>query len=167
MAILIRKAVEQDADVLGALNADVQAIHAAAMPWLFKPPGPDTLPPAAVKDLLAEPENLIFIAEVDGTAAGYAYAQIEERPETPFIHAHDMLYLHHISVRPAYRRHGVGSGLIGAVRAAAADAGITLVALDVWTFNEEARAFFRRCGFAPYNERLWSAERRIGWHEER
>jgi ribosomal protein S18 acetylase RimI-like enzyme len=156
MAILIRKAVVQDADVLGALNADVQAIHAAAMPWLFKPPGPDTFPPDAVKDLLAQPENLIFIAEVDGTAAGYAYAQIEERPETPFIRAHDIIYLHHISVRPAYRRHGVGSALIGAVRAAATDAGIALVALDVWTFNEDARTFFHRCGFALYNEQLWS-----------
>ncbi len=158
MAILIRKAIEQDAGVLGALNADVQALHAAAMPWLFKPPGPDTFPPAAVKELMAEPENLIFIAEVDGTAAGYAHAQIEERPETPFIHAHDMLYLHHISVSPPYRRRGVGRALIEAVRAAATDAGIALVALDVWTFNEEARAFFRGCGFAPYNERLWSAE---------
>jgi ribosomal protein S18 acetylase RimI-like enzyme len=156
MAILIRKAVEQDADVLGALNADVQAVHAAAMPWLFKPPGPDTFPPAAVKDLLAQPENLIFLAEVDGTAAGYAYAEVVERPETPFIHAQDTLHLHHISVRPAWRRHGVGSALIAAVRAAATDAGITHVALDVWTFNEEARAFFRRCGFASYNERLWS-----------
>lgn len=156
MAILIRKAIEQDADVLGALNADVQAIHAAAMPWLFKAPGPDTFPPAAVKDLLVQPENLIFIAEVDGTAAGYAYAQIVERPETPFTFPHDMVYLHHISVRPAFRRHGVGTALIGAVRAAATDAGITVVALDVWTFNEEARVFFRRRGFAPYNERLWS-----------
>jgi hypothetical protein len=52
MAILVRKAVEEDADKLAALNADVQAIHAAALPWLFKPPGPDTLPPAAVAALL-------------------------------------------------------------------------------------------------------------------
>jgi hypothetical protein len=26
--------------------------------------------------------------------------------------------------------------------------------LDVWTFNEDARAFFRSNGFNPYNERL-------------
>lgn len=156
MAILIRKAVEQDAAALGALNADVQVIHATAMPWLFKAPGPQTFPPAAVKDVLAQPDNLVFIAEVDGTAAGYAYAQVVERPETPFMYAHDMIYLHHISVKPACRRHGVGSALIAAVRAAAAEIGIALIALDVWTFNEEARAFFRRHGFAAYNERLWS-----------
>jgi diamine N-acetyltransferase len=155
MAILIRKAVEQDAAVLASLNADVQGLHAAVMPWFFKPPGPDTLPPEAVAAMLAPPENLVFIAEVDGVSAGYAYAEIVRRPETPFHYAYDMVYLHHISVRPAHRRHGVGSALIDAVRAAATDAGIGQVALDVWTFNEAARAFFRRHGFAAHNERMW------------
>jgi ribosomal protein S18 acetylase RimI-like enzyme len=156
MAIVIRKAVEQDAATLGALNADVQAIHAAALPWLFKPSGPDTFAPCEVKPLLAQPENLFFIAEVDGVAAGYAYAEIQERPETPFAQAHDMVYLHHISVKPGHRRNGVGSALMGAVRDAATKAGIAPIVLDVWNFNEEARAFFRRRGFAAYSEKLWS-----------
>ncbi len=156
MAIIIRTAVEQDAATLGALNADVQALHAAALPWLFKPPGPDRFSPAAVRDLLSEPGNLFFIAETGGAAAGYAYAQIMKMQETPFIYAHDRIHLHHISVRPEHRRHGVGSALIAAMRAAAAETGVKLIALDVWTFNDEARAFFRRHGFAAYNERLWS-----------
>jgi ribosomal protein S18 acetylase RimI-like enzyme len=156
MAILIRKATERDVDVLRSLNADVQALHAAALPWFFKPPGPDTLESWEVKPLLTEPENLVFIAEADGVEAGYAYAEIQQRPETPFTHAYDMIYLHHLSVRPAHRRQGVGSALIGAVRAAAAEAGVTLVALDVWTFNDAARAFFRRHGFAACHERMWS-----------
>jgi len=156
MAILIRNATEQDADTLASLNADVQAVHACALPWHFKPPGPETFPRAAVADVLAQPDNVVFIAEIDGDTAGYAYAQFVRRDETSFHYAHDMVYLHHISVRPAHRRHGVGGALIGAVRAAATGADIALVALDVWTFNEEARAFFRRHGFAPYVERLWN-----------
>jgi diamine N-acetyltransferase len=156
MAIQIRRATEQDADVLRALNADVQALHAAALPLLFKPPGPDTLASWDVRLLLTEPENLFFIAEADGVAAGYAYAEIQERPETSFTHGYDMIYLHHLSVRPAQRRQGVGSALIGAVQAAAAEAGVTCVALDVWIFNDEARAFFRRHGFAACHERMCS-----------
>ena len=74
MAILIRSATEQDADTLTSLNADVQAVHAAALPWHFKPPGPDTFPRTAVADVLAQPDNVVFIAEIDGNAAGYAYA---------------------------------------------------------------------------------------------
>jgi diamine N-acetyltransferase len=156
MAIVVRKASQQDRDLLASLNADVQAVHAAAMPRRFKPPGPDTFPPGAVAALLARPENLIFIAEIDSIAAGYAYAEIVRRPETAIHYADDMVYLHHLSVRPAHRRHGVGSALIDAVRAAATGSGIALIALDVWTFNNEARAFFRRHGFAAYNERLWN-----------
>jgi hypothetical protein len=36
--------------------------------------------------------------------------------------------------------------------------GITLVTADVWSFNDGARAFFRRQGFAQYIERLWSRQ---------
>jgi ribosomal protein S18 acetylase RimI-like enzyme len=156
MAIVIRKAREPDTDALSSLNADVQAIHAAALPGRFKPPGPDTFAPNAVAVLLGQPENLLLIAEVDGIAAGYAYAEIVHRPETPFYYSFDMIHLHHIGVRPAHRRQGVGRALLDALRAAANDAGIELVTLDVWTFNEGARTFFRRHGFAPYSERLWN-----------
>jgi len=36
--------------------------------------------------------------------------------------------------------------------------GITLVTADVWSFNDGARAFFRRQGFDQYIERLWSRQ---------
>jgi len=156
MSVVIRKARIGDADALSSLNADVQAVHATALPWLFKPPGEDTFARAGLGELLERPENLVFIAESDGAAAGYAYAEIVRRPQTPFQHAHDMVYLHQISVRSAFRRHGVGTALIGAVRAAANEDGIALVALDVWTFNDAARAFFRRHGFGPCSERMWT-----------
>ena len=37
--IAIRAATDADAPALVSLNADVQAIHAEALPWRFKPPG--------------------------------------------------------------------------------------------------------------------------------
>lgn len=156
MATVIRRASKHDAATLSALNADVQGVHAAAMPWLFKPPGPDTFPLAAAADILTGPENFVFIAEVDGMPAGYAYAEIIHRPETSFHYAHDLLYLHHITVRPDHRRRGLGGALIDAVQEAAERRCNGFVALDVWTFNEGARAFFRRSGFAPFSERLWN-----------
>src|ERR1700735_4640695 len=98
MATVIRQAGERDVDALASLNADVQEVHAAALPWLFKPPGPDTFTPVDVATLLEQSDNLFFIAEVDDVAAGYAYAQIVHRPETSFHYAHDLVHLHHISV---------------------------------------------------------------------
>lgn len=155
MTIAVRRATTADAELISSLNADVQALHAAAMPWRFKPPGPDTFPPAAAEALLARPGHVVFIAELAGKPAGYAYAETIHRAETPFHYAHAMVYLHHISVRPEFRRQGVGNALLEAVRSVGKDQGITLMTAEVWMFNENARAFFRRNGFSPYTERLW------------
>jgi diamine N-acetyltransferase len=155
MSILVRRATTPDAELVSSLNADVQALHAAALPWRFKPPGPGTFAPKDAEALLAKPDHLTFIAEVAGEPAGYASAEIVRRAETPFHYPHARVHLHHISVRPDHRRQGVGKALLTAVRAAAKEQGITLLSADVYTFNENARAFFRRHGLTPYMERLW------------
>jgi diamine N-acetyltransferase len=156
MKLTIRTATVADAALLSALNADVQAMHAQAMPWWFKPPGPETFPAAAAAALLARSENLVLIAEVASEPVGYVYAEVVQRPEDSFRYAYRMLYLHHLSVRPAWQRRGIGEALLEPVRKAATERGIALVGLDVWSFNEEARAFFRRQGFVTFNERMWS-----------
>jgi GNAT superfamily N-acetyltransferase len=77
------------------------------------------------------------------------------RPETSLTLAYEMVHIHHISVGSEYRRQGVGRALLGAARACGLELGIELLTLDVWSFNEDARAFFQRNGFNPYIERLW------------
>jgi len=121
----------RDADTLSLLNADVQALHAAALPWWFKPPGPESFPPGEAAAMVTKPENLIFLAEAGAEPAGYAYAEVVRQLETPFRYAYEMVYLHHISLRSAYRRQGVGSALIEVVRSAAKDSDITLLGADV------------------------------------
>jgi len=153
---VIRRARPADAEAVSALNAQVQALHAEALPWRFKPPGSATFPPVEAAALIAKPENIIFVAEIDAAAVGYIYAEIMRRDETPFTFAHVMMHIHHIGVHPDFREQDVGEALLDAIRAAAAQHKIELVTLDVWSFNTNARAFFRRNGFTIYNERLWN-----------
>lgn len=153
----VRRACADDAELLVTLNGHVQAVHAALLPALFKPAGHSTLTPSDVHALLAMPETLALVASIDDQPAGYAYAEVRRRPENRYVYANDEVYLHHISVAPQARRQGVGTALLDAIRQAAAEHGIIRVALDVWTINDTARAFFRSHGFEPYNERLaWS-----------
>jgi ribosomal protein S18 acetylase RimI-like enzyme len=154
----VRRATLADAEAVATLNADVQALHAEALPWRFKPPGPATFPPEAAAALIARPENIIFVADIQMVAAtvGYIYAEVMRRPETPFTYAYETVYIHHISVRPEFREQDLGEALLNAVRAAAAERKIELITLDVWSFNASARAFFRRNGFTIFNERLWN-----------
>lgn len=155
MTVTIRPAVAADAAWVSYLNADVQALHAAALPFRFKPPGPDSFSPAEAEAVIAGPNNLVFLAEADAVPVGYAYAEIIRQVETRHRHPVETVYLHHISVRPQARRYGIGTALVRAIRAAGKERGIPLMTLDVWTFNAAARAFFAREGFVPYTERLW------------
>lgn len=151
----VRRATVADAATISALNAHVQAVHAAALPWLFKPPSAETFPPPAAAALLARDDVLVYLAYLGDEPVGYAYAQIRRYPETSLQYAFEDIYLHHLSVQPRHRGRGIGGALLGAVRQAANDLNIGHVALDVWSFNERAHAFFRRHGFQAYNERLW------------
>jgi ribosomal protein S18 acetylase RimI-like enzyme len=152
----IRRATAADAAAVSALNADVQALHAEALPWRFKPPGAATFPPEEAAALIAKPENIFLIADVASAPVGYVYAEVIRRAETPFQYALELVYIHHIGVRSQFRERDVGETLLDAVRAAAAQLKIELITLDVWSFNTNARAFFRRNGFTIYNERLWN-----------
>jgi ribosomal protein S18 acetylase RimI-like enzyme len=155
MAIYVRRGLIDDAALLSALNAEVQAVHAVGFPERFKAPGPCIFPPIEVSALIARPDNLFFLAFTDQKPAGYAYAEIVRRPETSLTHAYETVHVHHLLVKGECRRQGIGTSLLAAARDAGLERGIALLTLDVWSFNEDARSFFRRNGFAPYVERLW------------
>jgi len=151
----IRLATPQDAEIISALNAEVQKVHADVLPHLFKPPSQETFPASLVRQVLADPTTYIFIAYSNGTPVGYIYTQIIRRAETSLRYTWDRLYIHHISVNQAYQRHGVGQALLQTVVRLAKEHGISTIALDVWSLNTQARAFFAAQGFTVYNENMW------------
>ena len=95
----VRRATAADAATISALNADVQAVHAAALPWLFKTPSAETFPPATAAAMLARDDVLVYLAYLG---------------DAP-------------SVLPSLRGRGIGGALFGAVRQAADDRDIRQV----------------------------------------
>jgi diamine N-acetyltransferase len=160
----IRRATEADAETISRLNADIQELHARALPKHFKPSAPDSFPPEKVRTLLGYPQVRMWIAWLepkprespasDAEPAGYAYAEILRYGETPLHHAQEYVYLHHLSVTPAHQRKGYGTALINTVIALAREEKIPELQLDVWAFNSTAQAFFARHGFAPFTVRM-------------
>jgi len=151
----VRLATPHDAELISALNAEVQTVHAEALPHLFKPASPETFPASFVRQLLTDSDTCIFIGSLHGAPVGYLYAQIIKRPETALRHAWERLHIHHISVHRTQQRRGWGHALIQAVVQFAKAQGITTMTLDVWSFNTQARSFFATQGFTVYNENMW------------
>ena len=85
----IRLATLNDAESIAALNAEVQHVHADALPHLFKPPSEETFPASLVRQLLADPNTYIFIASANDAPVGYLYGQILRRAETSLHYAWD------------------------------------------------------------------------------
>ena len=152
----IREAGVRDAAVISELNTDVQRIHAAEHPWRFKEPGPDSFTETDAAEFIGRPNRFSFVAFVNNEPKGYVVAEIREMPETSRVFEHAMVYVHHLSVRPDSQGHGIGKALLDAVKQRGDATGISLLALDTWTFNEKALRFFQRYGLVPYNIRLWN-----------
>lgn len=151
----VRLATPADADAISRLHAMLQSYHAEALPAFFKQPTTDAFSASMVRDLLAEPSNVFFVAVVDEKAVGYLYADASPAQETSMTYRLERLWIHHIGVEPGFRRQGIGTALIDAAKSYARSRKIDTLALSVWAFNEAALDFFQAQGFEVYNYRMW------------
>jgi ribosomal protein S18 acetylase RimI-like enzyme len=150
----IRTATTNDALAISAIAAEVQTLHADAQPRIFKPATPSPFPPETISRLMATRDHIFWVGLVDGSVAGYAYAMVEDQPESPWKYPVSVLLLVQMGVKAEHRGRGVGSAIIAAVRSEAARRGVAEVRLTVWSFNSEAIRFYARHGFAAVQENM-------------
>ena len=153
--MMIRRATTQDLDTIVRLNHDIQTLHAAALPHIFKPPSDPRTTATVFAPLLQDPTNFFFLGYINhDIAVGYIYAQHMNRPENIFRYAINLLYIHHIGIVATYRHQHYGSQLLQEVVTLARSEGIRRIELDVWAFNGEAERFFAQHGFRLFNQKM-------------
>jgi len=150
MTITIRNAVDADLDALIRLNAQVQRLHTQVYPADFKSLTDEGEVREFLGSVMRRTDHTILLAQVGGAVVGYAWFEIQEWSQTPFMWAKKRVFLHHICVDFGHRRLGVGSALITRVEERALAAGIGEFALDMWLLNDAAQAFFNSCGLETY-----------------
>lgn len=105
---------------------------------VFKQPCDNAVTPWLAK-LLASPQAYAAIAERQGEAPGYLFAQEARREESVIQPALHHFILEHIAVAPRWQRQSIGTQLIEALFAAVAARQIPCIELDVWSFNAKAQ----------------------------
>jgi GNAT superfamily N-acetyltransferase len=151
-AIHVRLAEPRDAEGIVALMQEVQAVHVAGRPDLFKPGGTENA--SQTRERMQAPGNFMWVATLDTDVVGYAFARMSLEPENTWRFAARTLVLDQMGVREGLRGRGIGRALWDTVLDVAKTERADRVVLNVWSFNPKARAFYDRVGFKSFHERM-------------
>ena len=144
-----RFAREDDLPRVNELRRQVNDLHVAGMPEVFKPGFPPELRDY-IFAIWDDPKKEIVVAEREGVICGFAVLQHVVRPETPFKLKMDFLDIDEFGVDAACRRQGVGLEMVAFIRDYAREKGIRRLELNMWEFNQDALAFYEAAGFSTY-----------------
>ena len=147
--VAVRLAREEDLDRVNELRREVNDLHVAGVPDVFKPGFCDEL-----RDFLyviwKNPQQEIVIAELEGKVCGFAVLNHINKPENPFMFERDFLDIDEFGVDASCRRQGVASAMIRFIREFAREKGFRRIELNMWEFNRGALAFYEAAGFSTF-----------------
>lgn len=145
----VRFAREEDLPQVNVLRKQVNDVHVAGKPDVFKPGFPDEL-----RDYLyvvwQDPQKKIVVAELNGQVVGFAVLNHIVRPENPFMFERDFLDIDEFGVDESCRRQGVASAMLSFIRDYARKEGFRRLELNMWEFNQGALAFYESAGLRTY-----------------
>ncbi len=145
----IRFAREEDLDRVNVLRRQVNDLHVAGKPEVFKPGFCDELRDY-IHVIYADPAKRIAVAADGDAILGFAVLNHVTRPENPFMFERDFLDIDEFGVDAGHRRKGVATALVAFIRDWAVSQGFTRLELNMWEFNQSALAFYEAAGFTTY-----------------
>lgn len=149
ISVRIRLAGEEDLDGVNALRKQVNDLHVAGKPEVFKPGFSEQLRDF-IRVIWNDPEQEIVVAEQDGDICGFAVLHHIRKPENPFMYERDFLDIDEFCVDEKHRRQGVATALVDFIRGYAKEKGFHRIELNMWEFNQSALAFYEAAGFKTF-----------------
>jgi ribosomal protein S18 acetylase RimI-like enzyme len=145
MMIEIRPAVPDDLQAVAVLH---DRLSEEQEPWRVFPPRAGIRREFLdrLEASLADPSELLLVAEVDKEVVGIAFAH-ETTPSS--FSDERAVELSAVVVKDEHREQGVGRALTEAAARFARDRGIPRLVLKVFAQNRQALAFWEAVGFGP------------------
>ena len=106
----VRFAEKSELDRVNELRRQVNELHVAGKPDVFKPGFAPELRDF-IHTIWDDAEKEIVVAEREGVICGFAVLHHVKKPENPFKYEDDFLDIDEFGVDEAYRRSGVGTVL--------------------------------------------------------
>lgn len=147
--MIIRLAREDELERINVLRKQVNDIHVAGKPDVFKTGFSKELQDH-IKDIWNDPEQEIVVADEGGGLCGFAVLHHINKPENPYMKERDFLDIDEFCVDENYRRQGVATELIAFIKDYAKEKGFKRLELNMWEFNKEALAFYESVGFETF-----------------
>jgi len=153
MSIVIRRARPGDHLLIRELQQEIAALHYEGRPDLFQKEGRFYSEEEFAR-LLANPDEFIWIAEADGKAVGYAFALVQRARNNATFRDFNRFYIDDVCVSSACQRQGIGRMLMDECKRQARLSHCHTIDLGVWSFNQNAIAFYESCGLKERERRM-------------
>ena len=140
----IRFAEVRDIPGMIDLLQQVGEVHHKIRPDLFRS-GAQKYDEAALEALLKDPARPIFVADIDGKVAGYAFCILQVTENNPVLRDRKVLYIDDLCVDEGHRGHGIARTLYNRVLEYARELHCDAVTLNVW-YGNDAQIFYEKCG---------------------
>jgi ribonuclease HI/GNAT superfamily N-acetyltransferase len=144
---IVRQATAPDYPALYTVFAEMDEIHARALPCIFKKVDPRQMVEHLASEQAQGETMLLLVAEDRGKMVGFIRLKIERSPDNPLLQPRRYAKINDLGVTAAYRRRGVEQMLMRAAEKWAGEQGIEEIELNVWEFNRAAAAFYQSLGF--------------------
>ena len=147
--MIIRFAKENELERVNELRKQVNDLHVAGKPDVFKPGfGPELRD--FINVIWNDPTENIVVAEDNGFICGFAVINHITKPESPFMKERDFLDIDEFCVNEEHRRKGVATAMIEFIKNFAKENGFHRIELNMWEFNQGALAFYEAAGFETF-----------------
>ena len=141
---MVRKAEKRDIKRVTELLYQVDAVHHAIRPDLFKGNTPK-YNEQELEDILNDESRPIFVYD-DGQVWGHAFCQVTEIKNHRLLQSIKTLYIDDICVDEQVRGKHIGQALYDFVRQYAKSIGCYNMTLNVWEGNDPAYSFYKNMG---------------------
>ena len=144
----IRFADIQDVSGILELLRQVGQVHYEGRPDIFRSDA-QKYGASQIIAMLNSSKTPIFVAVEEQKVLGYCFCKVKAYENEIVVNDHVELYIDDLCIDENCRGRGIGTALYHETLRYAKMRGCYNVTLNVWSFNESALAFYKKCGRKP------------------